>query len=254
MNNTLRHRTLYGRIRSSITEACETIKIQCRCGNGPMDGNRIDQRVLDHFDRYSHEDIDEQARNLLHQADDGAGRMRDRIEMNRGQWWHQALRTLDESAKPSITDIAKWRRHTTICAFRLERTVSTLLVRASLGMAGTRDECEEACRRPGWVQKAGVIARTAADYDIMGLSWTHGDDIIIAADTVQMRRTPPASYLASLPGRQLEELIDAPFLRESGVRILTAQQMNETLFIETDAHDEHNTVSFLDDPEGRLAA
>ena len=72
--------------------------------------------------------------------------------------------------------------------------------------------------------------------------------------TSSSQRTPPASYLASLPGRQLEELIDAPFLRESGVRILTAQQMNETLFIETDAHDEHNTVSFLDDPEGRLAA
>ena len=103
-------------------------------------------------------------------------------------------------------------------------------------------------------QKAGVVARNAADYDIMGLSWNHGSDISIAADTVQIRRTPPSSYVASLPGRHLEELVDAPFLRDSGIRIITAEQMNEILFVETDAHDEHNTVSFLDDPEGRLAA
>lgn len=253
MSNTLRHRTLYGRIRDGITEACETIKIQCRRGNGPMDGKRIDQRVLEHFDRYDDQDIEAQARELLSQADDGAGRMARRIELNRGQWWHQLLRAMDDAGKPDIADIDEWRRHTTICAFRLERTVSTLLVRASLDMRGNREECEEACRKPGWVQKAGVISRTAADYDIMGLAWSHGSDFSIAADTVQIRRTPPASYVASLPGKQLEELIDTPFIRDSGIRILAAQQMNDILFVETDAHDEPNTVSFIDDPEGKLA-
>ena len=254
MRSTLRHRTLYGRIRDGITEASETIKIQCRRGNSPMDGKGIDQRVLDHFDRYNDEEIEEQAAELIRQADGGTGRMRERIELNRGQWWHQVLRTLDEADKPSITDIEQWRRHTTICAFRLEQTVSTLLVRASLDMQGDRDECEEACRAPGWVQKAGVISRKAADYDIMGLAWSYGTEISIAADTLQMRRRPPSAYVSSLPGRQLEELIDAPFIRDSGIRILTAEQMDEILFVQTDAHDEHNTVSFINDQEGKLAS
>lgn len=253
MRNTLRHRTLYGRIRYGISEACETIKIQCRRENSPMDWKGIDQRILDHFDRYSKEEIETQAQKLLSQADDGTGRMSSRIRLDRGQWWHQALRSMDEADKPQLTDIDAWRRHTTICAFRLERTVSTLLVRASLDMSGNREECEEACRKPGWVQRAGVISRSAADYDIMGLAWSHGSDFSIAADTVQIRRTPPASYVASLPGKQLEELIDAPFIRDSGIRILSAEQMGAILFVETDAHDEVNTVSFIDDPEGRLA-
>lgn len=253
MNSALRHRTLYGRIRSGITEACETLKIQRRRSREPMDSKMIDRRVLEHFDQWRDKEIDKQATSLFRQAGGRTGRMRSRIDLNSGQWWHQALRAMDEAPKPPMNDIDEWRRHMTICAFRLERTVSTLLVRASLDMCGDRDECEEACRRPGWVQKAGLVERHAGDYDVMGLSWDHDTTISIIGDIVQIRRTLPASYAASLPGKFLEEVVDVPFLRDSGIRILSAMQVFEILSIETDAHDEHNTVSFLDDPEGKLA-
>lgn len=253
MPETLKHRTFHGRVRAHIHEVKEILKIQSRRGKAPMDGKRIPSNVLAHFDRKTDEEIDEGARRIIATVGASNAEMIGRVEWSAGQWWHEALRSHDTAASPPIDDMDAWRRHTTISSFRLERTASTLLVRAALGMQGSRQECEEAVRQCDWTGLAAGLtrAKTGSDYDVESLQWSN-DLTDMVADTLRIRMTPPATYVSCLPGRLLEELVDAPFVKGSGVRILAATQMQEMLYVETDAHDEHNTVSYIHDPEGRL--
>jgi len=253
MPETLTHRTFYGRVRAHMPEVKETLKIQSRRGNAPMDGKRISRNVLAHFDRKTDEEIEESARRIIATVGASDAEMTGRVEWTAGQWWHEALRSHDTAASPPIDDSDAWRRHTIISSFRLERTASTLLVRAALGIRGDRDECEKAVRQSDWAAVAADLTRgkTGSDYDVESLRWDDGLTDI-GADTLRIRMAPPASYVSSLPGRLLEELVDAPFVKGSGVRILAATQMAEILYVETDAHDERNTVSYIHDPEGRL--
>ena len=248
-----KHRTIYGRIRSHIDQVTEALLIQCRRGNSPIEGKRISDKVLGHFDRKTDEEIRSEADELARAAGKEAGKAAAYIAQRQGQWWNQPLQAYDILPSPPMEDAKGWRRHLLITSFSLEQTVSTLLVRAVIGAQMNADECKEACQDANWWEKAQDKIKSIDSHGVLGLNVTT-DDVDINGDIIQIRADLPASYTASVIGKFAEEVVDAPFLKGSGVRILNAEYIGTVLYMETDAHDEHNTVTRIHDPEGRLSA
>lgn len=238
-----RHRTIYGRLRAHGSQVAETMaRFSENPSSSSPDASRYaNKAVITHFSRKTRFEIHEEMRLLMDSADDGEGRMRRPIEKKRGQWWQEALRQADKAPPPDIQNVEAYRRYVEIDAFRLQKIVSTLQVRHVLGMDGNvgRDEIEAAVTS---LPTSHDVFKGVDSFGVRSLVMEDDDRFLIEGDVIEIIGDYPEALIASLPGRHLDELLDIPAIRGSGIRILQAEQA-KTLLIHTDAHDEDNTVS-----------
>ena len=258
------HRTIYGRLRSIGNEALQYLLLHNEAsdkGRSPTDG-KVDRRVTDHFERKSSEEIKDEYEALQAAANDGSGQM-DRIIPNaKGQWWYQLLRSLDRNDQPPASndeEWAEWRRFVTAQCFDLVQVSSTLFLRAAFGedASGSREQVEKFAQSLDAKAIEEAIKRCGAagnddGFFVKGIS-IGNDAYDLKNDMLQIAGTFPKAYIASLKGQFLEDVLEHPATKNSGIRIIHAEQFGNTLLVETDAHDERNTVSYLFDPKGLLA-
>lgn len=259
------HRTIYGRLRTIGNEALQYLLLHGRAsqkGRSPTDG-KVDKRVTAHFERKNADEIETEYQALQAAANDGKGHMVRIIPNPQGQWWYQVLRSLDRNEQPQAAnddEWRQWRRFVTAQCFDLVQVSSTLFLRAAFGQdaSGSREQIEEFARSLSAqdIEKAIEAYGTRSNDDgffVKGIAI--GDDAYdLRNDVLQIVGKFPEAYIASLRGQLLEDVLAHPATRSSGIRILHSEQCGNTLLVETDAHDESNTVSYLHDPKGLLTA
>lgn len=258
------HRTIYGRLRSIGTKTTEYLTLMKQASKrdlGPTEGP-VHRKVTDHFEHKSEQEIIEESRFLMECADDGTGQMARIIPNVKGQWWCQALRSLDKCSQPDPSgdlEWAEWRRFVTAQCFDLTKVASTLLMRKAFGddAKGSREDLEAFIRSLGPQELeerlSSHVAPNNDGFFVQGLSLGDESRYDVRGDLVQIMGNYPEAYVAALPGKELEAVFEHPTIAGSGVKILHAECDGRTLILETNAHDEENTVSYVHDPKGLLA-
>ena len=136
---------------------------------------------------------------------------------------------------------------------------STLFLRAAFGedASGSREQIEKFAQSldAKAIEEAIKRCGTAGNdgFFVKGIS-IGNDAYDFKNDILQIVGTFPEAYIASLKGQLLEDILEHPATKNSGIRIIHAEQFGNALLVETDAHDECNTVSYLFDPKGLLTA